>query len=728
VYVASHAGWSPQPTGGDVYAVNKLSGVIDWAVPNGPWPLDPTVFLTSWASNSAVLSCEPGGVADQLFAFPAFGGFTAFNADNGDELYTRRTSTGTAPTATRSFAGALTVDSNGDSHLLYGDNFGHLFDLMKGADRPRLEIQDYQVQVPVEFGAAPSLLVTIEDVFVNTGCTDLNFSSVAVDEISINDQYIPDMAITNVDNDMMDRVAKIADDLIDQKMLGKLVTSWDNSNDEIVSKFDQNIERSTNYAAAGFPAWLNSVVQPTGGSVIAAGDTMDLVLDVIQSSINRGPQSFYMVLDTDDPDFFLNDLAKNPEMKVTVIGGCLIDTTFMTFGVGGANERIVTNTSRLGTGDWTPHGWEIDGDGASYYQGSMAFNAGKYRVATHTQDWTSGGGETDAFVSMQPDPNWCDNQCKPALQTSVTLGYMTSDGGATYDPILGNMVCASYLDSVQNFDDGFGWNWENWGSPFDDTLTMGLYVVSKSIGALDVPELANVTVDVMEITERNGGTVEDWFLSHFYDCDNGTDTIQINRDYSVAWTLNGAGTQAIGDIKIPFGCGYEPIRNIWGTYGQSGAHGFWDWTQYWDTAYWYCSTGLGAFTEATGIHGGDEEVHVTLDAHDFGPNEVYEIAIGHFQMAGLVNALSATNPDIIGLASLVNKWCGFGRGDVNNDGMINLPDIIYLAKTVNGGNGSVPFQHLSDVNADNAIDALDVAYLIDYYFDCGPCPMGDFIF
>ena len=80
------------------------------------------------------------------------------------------------------------------------------------------------------------------------------------------------------------------------------------------------------------------------------------------------------------------------------------------------------------------------------------------------------------------------------------------------------------------------------------------------------------------------------------------------------------------------------------------------------------------------------------------------------------------------LADLINKWSGFGRGDVNNDGGINLADIIYLAGTVNGGPGSVPFEHLSDVNADSAIDVADVNYLIDYYFNCGPCPMGDFIF
>ena len=84
--------------------------------------------------------------------------------------------------------------------------------------------------------------------------------------------------------------------------------------------------------------------------------------------------------------------------------------------------------------------------------------------------------------------------------------------------------------------------------------------------------------------------------------------------------------------------------------------------------------------------------------------------------------------EIAPLAHLVNKWAGFGRGDVNDDGNINLVDIIYLAGTVNGGPGAVPFEHLSDVNDDSAIDDADVTALIDYYFWCGECPAGSFIF
>ena len=48
-----------------------------------------------------------------------------------------------------------------------------------------------------------------------------------------------------------------------------------------------------------------------------------------------------------------------PEVFVTLVGGCLIDTSSLAFGVGAVNEQLVTNTGRLGTGDW--------GDGAAGY-------------------------------------------------------------------------------------------------------------------------------------------------------------------------------------------------------------------------------------------------------------------------------------------------------------------------------------------------------------------------
>jgi hypothetical protein len=303
---------------------------------------------------------------------------------------------------------------------------------------------------------------------------------------------------------------------------------------------------------------------------------------------------------------------------------------------------------------------------------------------------------------------------------------MTSDGGANYDPIMGNMVCKSWIDSVQNFDLGAGWDWNNFGAPFDNGLTMGLYCNSRVVGAVDVPELANLTLEIMEITERNGGTVDNWYMAEYFDCDAGNDSLLIDPAISTSWFYNQSTMDfAWGQVKIPFGCGYEPSINVNGFTGISSTAGFWEWPWFWDQAWSFVTAGPGEFYPYD-MNQGDAEGMVTLASHDFGPNETYEIAIAHFALFGLADASSSA--ELAPMAKLVNQWAGFGRGDVNNDGNTNLADIIYLAGTVNGGNGAVPFQHLSDVNADGGIDIDDVNFMIDFYFNGGPCPVGAFAF
>ncbi|MGH8015459.1 MAG: dockerin type I domain-containing protein, partial [Candidatus Zixiibacteriota bacterium] len=85
--------------------------------------------------------------------------------------------------------------------------------------------------------------------------------------------------------------------------------------------------------------------------------------------------------------------------------------------------------------------------------------------------------------------------------------------------------------------------------------------------------------------------------------------------------------------------------------------------------------------------------------------------------------------EIGNLANFANKWVGFGRGDVNDDNAINLGDIMTLADIVGGSvPGAIPFQHLADVDADDDVDNADLNYLINYYFGCGPCPVGEWEF
>ncbi len=729
VLMTSFTRWASPPAGGDVFYINKYTGVIEVAVPGGPAAFP--------YYNNGALSCEASPDNDQYYVFTYDGFLQCLDANNGDELWRRRAESGPGY-LNRGMAGALTVDTDDNPYLFYGDLAGNLYCFSKGNDRPRLEIQSYQPSVPVEFGSATNYPVFINNIFANTGCTPLGFTEVNVDSESFGVD-VPSFTATRVNSDFMNRANKIADRLTRDAFLSKYIRPSEISTNEN-SLIDNTVyNKHNNSIAAGFPTFLNSVVYPAVGTIINPDDTIGLELDVIQANINRGPQSFYVQLCTNDPDFFINDPALCPEIYVTLVGGCLADTSTLYFGVGGINEHLASNTGRLGTGDWGdgPAGYNcfyIDGDGASYYQGAYAYGISQHEIATNSQDWSSGGGEIDAFISLQPDPNWCDNDCKPFLDAGVTLGYITNDGGLSYNPILGNMVCKSFIDSVQNFDLGGGWDWENFGAPFDNSLTMGIYTEGRIVGAIDVPSLHNVTVEIMEFTERNGDPINDWYLMEYWDCDNGNDTVAIDRSISSAWAYNPANGQAWGQIKIPFGCGHDPIINTVGLYGASGnpGFGFWGWGIFWDSAYGYMS---GSANPPSGVDPGhfsydmstsDGEAMVTLASHNFAGSDSYEIGIAHFGQLYFNNPEDGT--ELAPLALLVNQWCGFGRGDGNNDGEITLADIIYIADAANGGPGGVPFAHLLDVNADGNVDNADALYMIDFYFNGGPCPVGDWVF
>ena len=70
------------------------------------------------------------------------------------------------------------------------------------------------------------------------------------------------------------------------------------------------------------------------------------------------------------------------------------------------------------------------------------------------------------------------------------------------------------------------------------------------------------------------------------------------------------------------------------------------------------------------------------------------------------------------------RFCGFYRGDVNQDGTIDASDIVYLINNLFvGGPDPLPFRDQGDVNNDEAVNVSDAVYLINYLFIGGPPPI-----
>ncbi|MBI5267000.1 MAG: hypothetical protein HY851_07180, partial [candidate division Zixibacteria bacterium] len=575
------------------------------------------------------------------------------------------------------------------------------------------------------FGTNPALAITSNWLIKNTGCLPLNITGTAVNTSSATGEFLPGFAPKPIDvsNNLLTTSSSIADKLTSGKW--DMMIRGNGATEEVVS----SREVVNSAALAAPPVWWVSLDDPNAGDVIMPGDSMQLKFTINQPLLSRGPNYAWITLESDDPDFFLNDAAKDPECRLRLIGGCLADTSLLTFGMGSANYRMVWNTGRIGDGDEEPsHGFHIDNVASEhqYFQGSYIYAITLRRAAWNSKEWS--GSTIDEWWSLQGDYNWCDNTCKPAIVSPYAVPAISTDG-ITYNTITANMVCRSYIDSVQNFWTGSAWNLRLYSSaPFDNDSTIGLLVKSRVIGAVDVPELANVTVDIMEVSERNGNKVPNWYMGSFHDYDIGTgDTSGLDRSVSVAYAWAKGQTNGIwGEIKLPFGCGQEPIRNTKGMVGTSGLYP--NNQPYFDSLYKYLSAAPGTHASQVTTGGDFEQANSFIKKDTIFPNEKFTYGVASFGFpANPHGGSGAVAPAIVkDLARLVNKWTGWGRGDVNNDNAINLADVVYLAATVNfGGPGAIPFEHLGDVNASGgAPDQADVDFLINFYFGCGPCPAG----
>jgi PQQ-like domain len=717
VIIPTRSNWINGPVGGSLIAISKGFNTATWTYDHpsgqGLW-------------TAGLITCEPAGEPDQVYVYGDRHFMSAVDANTGVQNWERRMDNGAANMDLTGFLTSTSVALSKTGELAITDEFGGVAVLSKGVDRARMQFITYRPGGAVNFGANVALPVNAGWFMKNTGCVPLTIATSQVDATSPTGQILPAFAKPVViGDDLLNASSSISDKMAKFSEVGK----WGmmiNSNVSETSNEAGSREFVNRAALSGPPpAWFVSLDQPKAGDVIMPGDSMELLVTVNQPLITRGNNSAYLSYTSNDPDFFLNDPPKAAEARLTLIGGCIADTTDLHFGMGSANYQHVWNTGRLGHGDHAPsHGFHIDGNDASYYQGSYIYSVTAKRWAASSADWTA--STTLEWVSLQGDPNWCDTTCKAALVSPYPVPAISSDG-LTYNPIAASMVCRSYIDSVQNFFNGAVWSVTLNPAPFDNDSTMGLYVKSRVIGATNNAGLANVTIDLMEINERNGDSVPNWYFGSYNDYDIGaTDTSGIDKSISTAYAWNKAAANGIwGQIKLPFGCGQTPVIN---THGMQGAQALYPPpNNYFDSQYIHM-TRVAAHT-STIVTGGDFEQHNTFVKKDFGPNETISFGVAHFGFPTQPHGGSGnTAPAIVkNLATLVNKWTGWGRGDVNNDAVINLADIVYLAGTVNfGGPGAIPFAHLGDVDASGgAPTQADVTYLSNFYFNCGPCPAGD---
>jgi hypothetical protein len=731
-----------------IQAFGKKTLAVDWGLYFGE------AWYTTVFNSDLLLTCEPEGKADLLFGMGYFGYLYCIDADQGVELFHRRIDFGKNTDGTRVGVrggnGAIGNDGTGATHLVWQSLFG-VYDLVMGTEeRARLDLQTYSNRAPVPFGSAPNYEVTFPEVFTNTGCVDLT-ADIVISDVS---NGLLEPVVLSVPSSLNDRAESISNSLANSdryhKVLPRNIFSEGIQDDRFSETFDK---ASVNPAALADMSWINTPLIPT---VTAPGEVADITVGVNQGMVGRGVFHFYATFtNMNDNDYWLN-ISMNrpaPEVRLDFIGGCLLETTTLNFGDGATNTQACWNNGRLATitdAD-TVIGFTVDGVNGILFAGNYIMGVSEHRLALSNKSWIQGSTEADAWVSWLPD--LYNGECVPELFADVQLGSW-SDDGITYHPIYGNAVEANSIDSVQNFFDPADstWKWDWYVAPYDNDSTMGLAIHHRHIGAYDFGQgssdilqyIGNATVEIMDVTERNGNAVPGWYINSYLDYDfrttaSGTDTTLWNPSLSLGWGFCKTETgprAASGMMTLPFNFCNDPAdpfyqegmlnamaidqrQGMWGPGAGS--------IPFLDSCYYYMTRAKGLYSHNPLPPSEDMASTFTYTHHDFAPNETYTFATAYFEFQNYPTP-TTSNGIMTKLAYQLNKWMGYGRGDVNNDNKIDLSDIIYLANYVNyGGPGPIPFVYLGNLNGASTgagIDMADVMYLVNYYFNEGPCPEG----
>lgn len=748
-----YGGWSNWIEGGQYYgpmAYSKASGLPQW----GPRAFEPNYNIQTipdeWGTvnQPGVLTCESiadPGSSDWLIFGNEFGYWNFADPTAGEVVWHRRSA------RFLTYVTGPVVDGAG--HIIFGEQW-NLHCLANVAPRPRLHIADMSPELPVPFGLPSSYTITFPGVLANTGCAPLEIFHV---ELLDTDNGTFPNRVSTVNSDRAESVSAMAKE--NSGLKARAATILDERAASVGFK-----KTTSTPAAFALPAYINSLTAPADGTIIPAGGVIDIVLDIDGTKVPRGASQFFAEIHSDDPDYFLDSAymdygaaAADPTLLLTVIGGCLYTSMDFAYGDGGENHIPIWNSTHI----------MVANSGNSSFEGETAYLYGNdgycYSIDTErvVMHWRDGGGDP-MWEGILPDPL---PTCDFAVENDVVLAQMSDDGSA-YSNVLGTIVNYAYVDSVEDhrvytvdetvtpWDTVITWEWDvefNTGinKPYANDLTEGWafrafvteYAVTDVTGPkYGLEDFYDFTIARHAVYSRYGTAIPGLYVGGIADwdvADYGENITGYSEEFSTGWiydpTYSPYPDFGGGLIKIPFGPGYTPMLNtVDATTAWFGGEepGF-------DSIYVWMSRPSTQFMNYAPYGTEDKRmwnsiVELNLPAWAFTGDEDDPVPADAFESWGIAlfgrytdhNAAAVDNYS--DMAVLINKFCGFGRGDMNNDGAMNLVDIVYLNNFVfSGGNGPFPFMHLGDVNNDGAVDNLDITYMIAWYFSGGPDPLGD---
>ena len=577
-----------------------------------------------------------------------------------------------------------------------GNEAGKVFCFDIGPDRPRL----YVPEAVVTLGSVTFIDTYPQsryaDIFENIGSADMNYTV----------EIVTAKANTSKAGSSFSKIAKD----LRAEMLNETKDLVQNNNIPDTDKSNESVNLSL---AADFVRFPGGTTTATG--VLGAGlaNNQEFVLD--PALMLRGTNPFEVTIDADDPDYAPEDPSTYPHAdplaSITVIGvkGYDFCDGYVDFGTAGL--AYGSNNGFMVEQGVPADGFTLNTTDEYLYHHTYFYGYEYGHVV-----WAEEGG--DGQNHFEPN-SLCDE---------ATFNLDIYDAAGFNRTATGDVFSASFIDSLK---DAYG--------DFDYANTPGLEMFIKEYGVQDA-DFANFVYIYVEIVNRGSDPLPaDLYWGTFSDWDVGG-----GSNVNVGMIGDGASCYRSYDVSAPnlqYGCGAVPMAgNLFaGTLAPTmGAYGTFAVANdplvyddimvdsifayvdgcpgYTDCYYPGTEVGTNPGVDMSGILTADK-VFVDGDATIKGGIVVF----------GLDNS-AAPGADVTAVMNLANKFAGFGRGDVNNDNVINILDLCVLNCYVAGCGCSIyPFEYLGDVDADGDIDGDDVTYLFTYLFLGGDMPVGDWV-
>jgi hypothetical protein len=606
-----------------------------------------------------------------------------------------------------------------------GTGGGRLTMYSQGDPRPRLVIPSHEVIIdpPLEFTDPAGTTRTLDDAFCNGGCVGLNYCL----QLEADPSFPLGAFVSTVNPRAMNRASKVADQIVEYSINDfNAMDGWKAarmSHTPALSEYPERAmgKQSVESRSAGAPpSWVTLASASSG--ILNGEDCYDATFAFNVPVMGRGENWFYMLIGTDDPDYNecpatgqCGGLDLNDAVHIAAVKGYSFCDGYITFGDGN-NQEYVNN------GGWFDDGTVTDAFlvGAMddpLYQGSFWWGLYTNRLA-----WLEEGGE--GYNHFFPDSP-CD------LQTGVLFDSICNGSGG-WAPIIGDYFEAAVIDSIFDYDSGL----------LDDTLTIGMRMVYREYGAYsvagtDAEAFDNFKLVAYTFTNRNAAPVADLYWGMFADFDmpgdaGGYEQGEGNVAAAAVYQFNSVSNEQAGYGSLPLaGSSLDGVTLTPGLYNgyiisnpdEVYSPAILPQT-FMPTISGVAQGTIGCHPNACpGMPEDDRGMILTAAKKTFAGNEVAE---GAFVVFGFpTGSTSAELEDLMGFA---NKWAGYGRGDLNNDGVIDLLDMCFLVRFITGnGPAPCPFVYLADVNVDGVVDGGDATYMYNYLFNNGPLPMSKLV-